>query len=161
MAHVHIPTTNATVRDYYEGQYECGSCGLDVPAVVYAVGHGGAQGHGDASAREAVAIAEYNANSVATRTLLYIPCPKCGKRQPGAIGYRVQVILGGAAISGTLGGILYALMGSHSGDGQVCAGVAAILFAFFYYWWGRPWRGVKKRTSIDMSLATFHPRGDD
>ncbi|CAN5906339.1 hypothetical protein BH11MYX2_BH11MYX2_36230 [soil metagenome] len=156
----HIRTTNATVREHFEGQYECLSCGLDVPAIVYATGHGGAQGHGEASAREALDIANYNANSVATRTLVYIPCPKCGKRQPGAIGYRIQVLVGGAAIAAVLAGFLYLAMGSHHSDAPVCEGFALLVFAFFYYWWGRPWRGVKKRSSIDMNLATFHTRED-
>ena len=153
-AAVYIRSTSAKVREHYEGQYECRFCGLDVPAVVYATGLGGALGHGAASMREAVDIADYNANSVATRTLLYIPCPKCGRRQPGAIGFRVQVIVGAAVLAAIFGFVLRRLMG-HPSNNAVCVGLAAVVFACFYWWWGRAWRGVKKRTSIDMGLATY------
>lgn len=157
----HIRTTNATVREHYEGQYECVSCGLDVPAVVYATGYGGAHGHGDASAREALDNAEYNANSVATRTLLFIPCPKCGRQQPGAAGYRLQVMLGSAALGVFFAWIMFKLMDGHDdADAGIAAAIGAVIFAIFYWYWGRPWRGVKKRSSIDMNLAVFHERED-
>ncbi|HEY4181456.1 MAG TPA: hypothetical protein VGM90_31635 [Kofleriaceae bacterium] len=161
----HIRTTNATVREHFDGQYECPHCGLDVPAIVYATGYGGAQGHGDDSSQEALDNANYNASSVATRTLLYVPCPKCGKRQPGAIGYRIQVIVGAAILAIGLAALLVVLMqgryGRDSSDMTMGEGTAVVVFAFFYYWWGRPWRGVKKRTSIDMERAVFHKRDDD
>ncbi|HSK03716.1 MAG TPA: hypothetical protein VK932_20830 [Kofleriaceae bacterium] len=145
--------TVARVEESFEGMFECRHCELEVPATVYARSSGSARGLGAAAEAAAIEDAEMDASALASRTLQFVRCPRCRKKDPGGRGYRVQVTVGVLVLGAICGGLMYLLVGMRS-RGEADAGTAqwasigfGVVMALLLYWkWGRPWRSADKRT---------------
>jgi hypothetical protein len=154
--------TSARVADVFDGTFECRSCGLSAPAVVSSSGRGSAHGHGADDARAALRDGMVDANSVAARSLTFLPCPKCGVVDPSARSYRVQVIVGSLLLGAVSAGVMYYLFTrtldegrSTAGYGPIAAVVGGVVTAAAYWWWGRCWRNIRRRVWVDRSRETF------
>lgn len=142
------------VHEVFSGHFECRHCELDVPATVGAVGWGEDTG----APPEAGVTAVEDASGVASRTLQFVKCPRCGKLDPGGRSYRVQVTVGSLLIAALAVGVTFALVAAKRRnplDRDETWGLALFLGALiggvFYWNWGRPWRGAARRTRIQYA----------
>jgi hypothetical protein len=87
------------VDDAFVGTFECASCGFETPARVTAWSKGAARGKDDEARATARALALEDAGAIASRTLMFVPCPSCGKHDPKATTYRVQIVLAALAMA--------------------------------------------------------------
>ncbi len=144
------------VDDVFEGPFECRRCGFETRATVQATGQrawtpggpreaGGYAAHGESAG----AVAEV----VASRTLMFVRCPSCGRRDPSAGMYRLQVVLG-ALLAGTAAAVL-ALLGTikatgHVSDVMLPVSIATgIAVAASVYWtYRRAWVRVDERVTL-------------
>jgi len=154
--------THATVHEAFEGTFECRTCGLEAPAVVVARGRGRASGWHDAAEHTAIQDAAEDAGEIASWTLAFVPCPRCGKRDRLARSYVVTsialaIVAGLAAAIGVY--MLAAMRGirgvnSFSTAAIVGGGVvAAVVFGLK----ARAWIGIRRRVSINVSQAAGVP----
>ena len=143
------------VKEVFAGHFECRHCDLDVPAQVRAVGWGGERPTGLTVEEEAIE----DASGVASRTLQFVPCPRCGKLDPTGRGYRIQVIVGVIVLGALLFGGCYLFLkfrARHSSFERsellwMSAAFGALMSAILYWKWSRPWRGAAKRTRIQYT----------
>jgi len=87
----------------FSGPYECRRCGFETQATVRATGrrtwtprapHESSERGAGAESADAVA------EVVASRTLMFVRCPRCHRRDPSAFIYQLQVILGALLAGG-------------------------------------------------------------
>ncbi|MBS1119547.1 MAG: hypothetical protein H6Q90_1775 [Deltaproteobacteria bacterium] len=145
--------TIAKVAESFDGMFECGHCALEVPATVYARSSGTARGAGAQAQALALENAEMDANALASRTLQFVRCPRCGKTDPTGPSYRIQATIGAivlGAISAVLSYLLVAMRTRGTADAAAAKWVAigfGVFMVLLLYWkWGRPWRSPDKRT---------------
>src|SRR5260221_4156613 len=145
--------TIAKVSRSFEGTFECRHGELEVPATVFAKSSGAARGVGDDARALAVENAEMDANAYAARTLQFVKCPRCGKKDPTGPSYRIQATIGAAVVGTLFAGLCWLLIAMKSrgtSDGPSTKWVSLIaggFIAVLAYWkWGRPWRSPDKRT---------------
>ena len=168
MAVRYVPVTKVAVHQTYDGTFECAHCGLEAPATVGVKAYGRATGHGSYAAEQARDSAGEDGSTLASRTLQFANCPKCGMRSDGAASYRISVTLGSLAIGAIIGAVIMLGMTGHvipARDSQgtpaaIGYGLGALFTIGLYWMWGRAWRGVKERVQIDMSRAVVHARED-
>jgi hypothetical protein len=145
--------TVARVGQSFDGFFECRHCELEAYATVYATAAGVARGVGEDADRLALANAESDANALASRTLQFVRCPRCGKKDPSGPSYRAQATVG-AIVLGALaagGSWLFVAMRTRghadAGAAKWVSLAAGVFIALMLYWrWGRPWRSPDKRT---------------
>ena len=151
------PVTVASTTEAFSGTFECRHCELECTAVVEASGRGQAKGRN--MHHDAYKDAEDDANNVAARTLQFVKCPRCGKRDPSGISYRIQMTIGAILAGGALGGATTALAVMKSrGRGAtdfwwIFLAVGGVLALVFYWRFRRPWANADKRTKFDASFA--------
>lgn len=102
-------SNNVTERvdEVFEGTFTCASCGFETTALVTAWAKAAADKRIENAREEARALAEEEAGNLASRTLMFVPCPACGKRDPKATAYRVQVVLGALALGAAMFAVLF------------------------------------------------------
>ena len=144
------------VSDEFVGPFECRHCGFETTARVRAIGRrawlptgpreaGGARIRGEGAAEIA--------GVVASRTLMFVRCPRCGKRDPSATTYRVQVVLG-ALLAGVAAGVLafLGMVKSFRSINELALGtaMAAGLGVAAGVWWTyrRAWVRVDERVVL-------------
>lgn len=81
------------VDDAFVGTFSCEACGFETTARVTAHASGAAKGKAEEAHATARAIAADTAGAIASRTLMFVPCPNCGQRHPKAGMYRLQIVL--------------------------------------------------------------------
>jgi hypothetical protein len=158
--------TSAKTEEVFEGTFECRHCEFQAEATVHAIGWGGAGGVGTDARALAAQDALEDAGAVASRSITCVPCPQCGKLDPSARSYRLQVI-GGSVLIGVFSGFAaYAYAHArYGGAGEMTwlfsvFGLAAAAAAFWK--WSRPWIGVRERVIIHHAgavTATVVKRG--
>jgi transcription elongation factor Elf1 len=144
--------TVAKVAQSFDGTFECQHCGHEAGATVFAKSSGAARGVGADAERIAVENAENDANALASRTLQFVRCPKCGRTDPSGRSYRVQATVGSIVIGLVGAGLmyLYAKIRTDADDAETARwasiGFGVFLATLLYWKWGRPWRSPDKRT---------------
>ncbi len=154
--------TGARTSETFEGTYECKACGFEAPVLVYGSGRGTAGGWGRDSAAAALADASQDAGDVAAWTLVFVPCPSCGKRDPIARSYVITAIV--LAVLGGLGfGALFGVLvsGERLFDGgalklAVLAAAVIVALAIFLAK-ARAFIGIRRRVAFDLARATGIP----
>ena len=156
-----MQVTHATVREEFEGVYECEVCGLEAPAFVHAKGAGSARGWGGDSSESAYANAAEDAGEVASWTLAFARCPRCGVRPKLGRSYVVSsVVLATLAGLGTVAlvYVLAAMKARDRGDAPLVALLTgAVVAAIVFGLKARAWLGVGKRVRIELDRATGVP----
>jgi hypothetical protein len=145
--------TIAKVGQSFEGTFECRHCELEVTATVFARASGAARGIGADAEAIAYENAEMEANALASRTLQFVRCPRCGKRDPSGPSYRIQATIGAVVLGAITAGLCYLVVamrsrGTADADAAKWVSIAAgVIMVLVLYWkWGRPWRSPDKRT---------------
>lgn len=137
--------------DRYAGTFECARCGFETPARVRAWARLRVRRPSDA----ARAMANETASAIASRTLMFVPCPKCGQRDPRATTYRVQIIL--AALAMGIAGFATAFVGMFKtsvyrtlGDATpvVAAAVGAAWAFAIYRRYRLAWTRIDERVQL-------------
>lgn len=143
------------VKEVFTGHFECRHCELDVVAEVRASGWGGEKPLVMMETRTMEEEAVEDASGVASRTLQFVKCPRCGKYDPGGDSYRTQVLLGSIVVGVivfVLTWLFVKMQVDYDKDRTMVLYIAAGFGVFFsgaLYWkWSRPWRGAEKRTRI-------------
>jgi hypothetical protein len=154
--------TTASTDEVFHGEFECRHCELQTTALVLASGRGQAEGHADDGAGHAAyKDAEDDANNVAARTLQFVKCPRCGKRDPAGRSYRIQMTIGAVLAGAVLGGITTVLgIIQNRGRGAevllpIFLIVSGVLGAIFYFRFRRPWAGADARTKFDGDFVSL------
>jgi len=145
--------TIARVAESFGGTFECQHCQLEVAATVHARSTGSARGVGAEAQSAALENAEMDANALAARTLQFVRCPRCGKRDPSGRRYRIQATIGAMVVGAIAWGLAFLLIAMRT-RGHADAAMAkwaslglGVFIALMLYWkWGRPWRSPDKRT---------------
>lgn len=154
--------TTASTHEAFSGTFECRHCELEVTAVVHASGSGQAEGRiAEGAGHAAYKDAEDDANHVAGRTLQFVKCPRCGKRDQSGTSYRIQMTIGAFLAGAILSGITIVLAAmSEAGRGRgkgdwlwIFLVLAAVLTAGFYWRFRRPWANADRRTTFDGNFA--------
>ncbi len=154
--------TGARTSETFEGTYECRACGFEAPVLVYGSGRGSAAGWSHDSAEAALADASQDAGDVAAWTLAFVPCPRCGKRDPIARSYVITAvvlaILGGLGF-GALFGVLVSCERLFDGGALELAVLTAATIAALAIFLAkaRAFIGIRQRVAIDMARATGIP----
>lgn len=145
--------TIGTVGQSFTGDFECRHCELEVTATVYAKASAAASGGGAEAAQLAIESAELDANALASRTLQFVRCPRCGKTDPSGRSYRIQATIGAVVLGAISAGLAYLLIAMRSrgrADADwakwVALGFGVFMVLLLYWKWGRPWRSPDKRT---------------
>jgi DNA-directed RNA polymerase subunit M/transcription elongation factor TFIIS len=151
------------VAEDFEGTFECRHCEFEAPAIVRAKGATTTKDSSESAHIDAQQIAEMDAGSVAARTLTFVKCPRCGKTDPIAHSFRLQVLIGAPACGALAGVAAYFLVAirtsswsreRHGNALPVTAFVIGVVVAFILYWrWGRAWRNVEQRVTIQHTGA--------
>ncbi|HEY4055881.1 MAG TPA: hypothetical protein VGM39_04705 [Kofleriaceae bacterium] len=147
--------TTIAVDEVFEGAFECSACGYEAPASVRMKARGAARGKTQEAREAAEANAEELAGTLASRTLMFVRCPKCGQRDPKARAYQVQVVLGVLAMG--LAGFaiaflllmksrLYVYAGALTPWIAIACGVTWMARTFVVY--RRAWHDVDKRVVL-------------
>ncbi len=137
----------SAITEDFVGDYQCRRCGYESRARVSATG--GAANVGGESASDIAGV-------VASRTLLFVRCPNCGKRDPSATTYRIQVWLGAllAGGAGSLLGLVFMMRSQARRESNVgviaVAMVVAGLLPAFVVWlrYRRAWIDVERRVLL-------------
>ena len=144
--------TSAKTAEVFEGTFECRHCEFQAEATVHAIGWGRAGGVGGDARELAVQDAVEDAGAVASRSLTFVPCPRCGKLDPSARSYRLQVIVGSVLLGGFAAAGLYVYAHARYGAAHGMAwlfSVFGLAIASLAFWkWRRPWVGVRERVII-------------
>jgi len=145
--------TVAKVAQSFDGTFECRHCEYEATATVFAKSSGAARGIGAEAERAALETAEHDANALASRTLQFVKCPRCGKTDPSGRSYRAQATVGAIFLGIISAGLIYVYFNMRAEDredaammGWVAIGFGAFMTALLYWKWGRPWRSPDRRT---------------
>jgi predicted RNA-binding Zn-ribbon protein involved in translation (DUF1610 family) len=143
------------VDDEFAGTYECARCGFETPAVVHAWSGGAARGRGDDARAAAREQAQERAGAMASRTLMFVRCPKCGQRDPKARVYQVQIVLaalamGAAGFAVLFVGLMKLRADAWFGDWTpvLAAACGATWAVRTYTRYRRAWVGVASRVKL-------------
>lgn len=153
------PTLRKT-NEVFCGTFECRRCELEAPATVRAAGWGAAQGRSEDAAANAAFEGEQDASGVASRTLTFVRCPRCGAVDPSALSYRIQVMIGSLLLGLVAAGVVFVFshvsrrgrsLADVGGVGWLCAIVTLVVAGALYWRWRRPWVRVRERVVLDLS----------
>jgi hypothetical protein len=146
-------TATVTVKDVLE--FRCKPCGHTSNALVVGVGQG--QGNSaffldeEGAKSRASSSAEVEARRNLKQTLTLARCPKCGRRDDGALqGMRTKAILGSLGGGAFLVGLGLFLDLLHRGHlGMYICGPLAVLTAGFIYWSQKwKWETAERRVAF-------------
>lgn len=147
--------SSVTVNETFDGTFECAACGYEALASVKTTAKGSARGTTAAAREAAEADAEETAGTIASRTLMFVRCPKCGQRDRKARTYQVQVVLGALAMGAAGFAIVFLLLmksklyketGSLTPWIAIAAGVTWAARTFIVY--RRAWHDIDTRVTL-------------
>ncbi|MFT3712671.1 MAG: hypothetical protein QM817_33900 [Archangium sp.] len=146
------PRTSVKAQHSFGADYDCGRCDYKARATVTATGYGDEAGWPDTAEEGARTKAFEDAVAVATRTLWFVPCPRCGFTNPRGLQFKIKSILGALVIGCISGAICFAFMNDR-GDELLATGFGigtGLLFTAIFLWrWGRAWVGARARVLLE------------
>lgn len=159
------------VSEVFSGTFECRRCSYEAAAQVTARGGRTFMPNAPVEGGATRPVGETTsdiAGVVASRTLMFVRCPRCGERDPSARIYKIQVALG-ALLAGVASTVLYALGSVKTGLAfrypeatLVLSGVTGLAAAAMVYrTYRRAWVDVEARVVLSPPASSPATRPSD
>jgi ribosomal protein L37E len=148
------------VEDEFAGTFECASCGFETAASVRSWANAAVSARTEGATQAARAIATEDAGAIASRTLMFVRCPSCGKRDPRARTYQIQIVLAALGMGAAGFAILFVAifkLGLDRTLGPLAPALAAacglVWAARTYLKYRRAWTRVDDRVVLGTAAA--------
>jgi hypothetical protein len=156
--------TTERVNEAFVGTFECEHCGYETTAHVQAFATGAAAGKDDEAHAAARAAANDTAGAIASRSLMFVPCPSCGKRHPKAGMYRLQIVLASLGMTAAGFALLFLTLMKVRWDRYlgpwtpVVALAVGLLWGARNYWvYRRAWTKLDERVVLGSAAEPDAP----
>jgi hypothetical protein len=146
------PRTSVQAQHSFGADFDCECCDYKARATVTATGSGDEAGWTAESAEGASNNALADAVTVATRTLWFVPCPRCGQVSARGRAFKVKAMLGSLAITLASGALTFALFDERDDEGlaAILGAGSGLLFGGIFAWrWARAWVGARSRVVLE------------